>query len=389
MVVLVVLPAHAWAATPPKSIARALARSPLFVDPAFDGARPAAQRASLLRALRAASRPVYVAFVPIVAGDEYDGDAHDFLAVLHDQLGRDGIYVTVSDGLLVHREYGGTYDQYLVVSAASSVTSREAPSDEAPLAYVRRFVDALEDPDIVKRANPQPDTPAKAPDDGGGADATGLILGIIGAVLLLAIVVAVLRAGRGRRGGAHYAEQPLPVLPRHVFENARAAAQEDLREQARAAVIDFAAALDPVSPPAGPAAAREYDVALDASATASRVLEHAHTVPDLVGVLALIDRGYAALAAAQALAAGRSPAPAQPLCFFNPLHGRAQRRVAWSDGPHVPACGECAKAVKRGDPPDALRDGRRPYMECDTVWAHTGYGAFADDLVGRVARGER
>ena len=199
------------------------------------------------------------------------------------------------------------------------------------------------------------------------------------------IVVAI----ASTRRGARYVGGPLPVLPRHVFENARAAAQEDLREQARAAVIEFAAAIDPVAPPGDAAAAREYDIALEASAGASRTLERASSVPDLVGVLVLVDRGYAALAAAQALTAGRSPSQAQPLCFFNPLHGRSRRRVAWQGGAKVPACAECANALRRGEPPDTLRDGRRAYMECDSVWAQSGYGAFADDLVGRVGRGDR
>ena len=168
--------APASAATPPKSIARALARSPVFVDPAFDGTVTAAQRTSLVRAVRAASRPVYVAFHPLEAGDEYDGDAHTFLAVLHDHLARDGIYLTVREGQLLHRGYGETYREDLTANAAISVITGAGPRDETPVARVRRFLGALADPDIIERANPQPDraTPASESGDDGAIGTTAI-----------------------------------------------------------------------------------------------------------------------------------------------------------------------------------------------------------------------
>jgi hypothetical protein len=394
VVLALVAASPASAVTDPGVIAHALERSPVYVDPAFAGAVPEAQRRSLVRVLRDASRPLYVAFVPIIAGDEYGGEARQFLSVLHDRLGRDGVYVTIQDGQLQHREYGAGSEADDAVYEASYVIIGEGPRNEAPVARVKRFVAALADPGLAERyrrargepARPSP--PAAGGERSGGGDGSGgatLLVVLAGLALALVLGVAVIR----RRRGAGYASEPLPVLPRRVFENARAAAEEDLRDQARQAVVDFAAALDPVAPPSEPAAAADYALALDAHSAASRTLDGAHGVPDLVGVLALIDRGYTALAAAQARAAGRPGPPVVPLCLFNPLHGYARREVAWRDGLRVPVCADCAAALRRGEAPDALRDGSQPYLEGDSVWARTGYGAFGDDLVGRVSQGRR
>lgn len=391
----------ARAATDPDTIARALSRSPVYVDPAFENAVSESQRRRLVRALRGAQPPVYVAFVPIIAGDEYDGDPADFLSVLHDRLNRDGVYVTIHEGLLRHRQYGVSAAEDRIVNAASYVIIGEGPRNEAPAAHVMRFLEAVDDPTVVARyraALAARDGSGGSPagesgggdEDGGDEDGGAAWSALLLVVALLIIAAAAVLVRRRRRGdGARYAHEPLPVLPRRVFENARAAAEEDLREQARRAVVDFAAALDPVSPPDDAAAAAQYELAVDASSAASRTLDDARGTLDLVGVLVLVDRGYAALAAAQALAAGRQVTPVKPLCFFNPLHGRSRTETGWSDRLLVPVCAECARALQHGGAPDALHDGQQAYMEGDSVWARSGYGAFADDLVGRVSRGER
>jgi hypothetical protein len=55
----------------------------------------------------------------------------------------------------------------------------------------------------------------------------------------------------------------------------------------------------------------------------------------------------------------------------------------------VPVCERCIEALSTGIAPDALLDDGRPYLERDTVWSRTGYGALDDDLLPRVVRGER
>jgi hypothetical protein len=112
-------------------------------------------------------------------------------------------------------------------------------------------------------------------------------------------------------------------------------------------------------------------------------------VPDLAGVLALAQEGRDALAGS----------PGLPLCFFNPLHGRAALRTGWRplgrrDRLDVAVCQDCADALRGRRAPEVLTDragdGRTvPYFELPaglSVWSATGYGSLASPLDGFNAR---
>lgn len=163
-----------------------------------------------------------------------------------------------------------------------------------------------------------------------------------------------------------------------VFAIADTAGTERVRRQAQEAVIAFGQELEnaPVRD--------DLDRALDAYQAAAMTLDAATSLADLAGVLVLVNLGRG----------GR------PLCFFNPLHGPSARLVTWRligtrEQLRVPACPVCQQAVSRHRPPEVLPDttGRKhlPYLEADpgrSVWAATGYGAFCDDLVDRILRGD-
>jgi LPXTG-motif cell wall-anchored protein len=222
-----------------------------------------------------------------------------------------------------------------------------------------------------------------AGEDGGGA---GTVVLVVVALLLLALVAWVVRR---RRRAARPAAGPMPVIPQRVFEHARAAERAELREDADRELLALATLLDEQPVPSREDAQDAYQRALDAYTAARRRMARDAPTVDLVGVLVLVDQARGDLARASALDAGRRVAPQRPLCAFHPLHGRSTRTVPWQRGLQVPACAVCAKAVRGGRTPDALRDGDAPYFERDTVWARTGFGAWADDLVERVSRGER
>lgn len=163
-----------------------------------------------------------------------------------------------------------------------------------------------------------------------------------------------------------------------VFALAAVGDSERARRQAQEAVIAFGEELENAPPD------DDLDHALDAYQAASMALDCATSLADLAGVLVVVNLGR------------RRP----PLCFFNPLHGASVRQVTWRligtrDQLHVPACTACIQAVSRRRPPEVVADmvhGRRvPYLEVDaalSVWAATGYGIIADDLVARILRGD-
>src|SRR5207247_6012125 len=124
--------------------------------------------------------------------------------------------------------------------------------------------------------------------------------------------------------------------------------------------------------------------ALDAYQAATMALDAARTMVDLAGVLVLVNEGRRR----------------RPLCFFNPLHGGSAGLTKWRligtrDSLRVPACLDCARAVKRRRPPSVLAEqvggAHVPYFEADperSVRAATGFGVFSGDLVDRILRGD-
>jgi hypothetical protein len=175
-----------------------------------------------------------------------------------------------------------------------------------------------------------------------------------------------------------------------VFAAARAADESELRLRAEAEVLALGEAAE-----ATESGTPGLQHVLDAYAAAGTVLDAARGIPDLAGVLALVAEGRSALTGGDGL----------PLCFFNPLHGRADRRLNWRplgrrESLRVAACATCAAAVRTRRAPEVLtdtdEDGRTvPYFEIPSersVWAATGYGSLVpgeeDGLTGRVTRGD-
>jgi len=383
--------------------AAALERSPVVVSAPYDAViTPAAER-RLVRKIKALDQPILMALVPLVEGDQFNGDARAFVSTLRDRMNRDGIYVAVDNRYLRAFEYragetfyrGSAEDAMQLANYANPDGSRATDAyDRTLLERAERFLDNLALPaaELEKRTaafesqRDQQISRGNDPRDGGSALATVLV----GGAILLIAGFLVHRARR--RSGARPASSALPVLPDRVFEHARAAQRANLREDADDELMKLSKVLDDQPMPKKPAAQDAYQRALDAYAAARRRTGTEAPTVDLVGALVLVDHARHDLATAAAVDAGKKPRKRPALCVFDPLHGRADRNVRWQhDGRRlqVPACTACATAVERGADPDALRDGDRPYFEADSVWARTGFGAFSDDLVERVARGER
>lgn len=202
-------------------------------------------------------------------------------------------------------------------------------------------------------------------------------------VVLLAALPLVGLAVWGVRRRAH---RPVRVVPlsEGVVDSVDSAAHEELRRE-----------LTRVLPSYGRRVARfkgsreRASDALAAYEAAARVLDTAGDVSDLVGVRVLLDHCEAALN-------GR-PAPRH--CFFDPRHrgetARTSLRVPASPrATSVQACADCRRDLRAHVPPRAVLDSSHgqptPYYAVPaqhSVWAATGYGTLAPDLVQRVLGG--
>ncbi|MFJ2955323.1 hypothetical protein [Streptomyces sp. NPDC087270] len=377
------LGAPATGGTAGQRIADALKASPVYVDPAYAGAVPPARQKQLVARIGRTHLPIKVALVPLVKGDAFDGDSTVLQGVLHDRLGMGNLILITMDG-----EFGDTLtgqewpdDTHQVMDAASAVGLMDDMKSAGLADRVAKAIDLIASGD-GKKAYDQatadiggPPTTAKAEHGKGGSAGSGP-----GAVVWLLVVAAVVVLGGGagwllRRRSMARRASPF-AFPREVFAAEEVADESALRRRAEAEVIALGEAVEDADAGSRPGLAR----ALDAYAAAGKVLDGARGIPDLAGVLALVAEGRDAFD-------GRFDA--LPLCFFDPLHGRAARRLVWRplgsrDTLRVAACAECATAVEQHRAPEVLTDtatdGRRvPYFEVpagESVWAATGYGSL-------------
>jgi hypothetical protein len=398
LITLLAAAAPAVATMAPKEIAAQLRSSPLVVDPSLDDAVPKAQRDAVLIAIRKAPYPVWVVFVPLTAGDRYGGDGSRFLDVVQSRLGRDGVYVTI-DQVLTTRDFGVDDSHPDLFYATEVGQFGTADYQEPKIEKIRRFVEALSlsDADLATRfaetearmraTRDAVDGPSST--TGGSDGGSGWLLPVLlGLGAVLAGLMA-LRLVRYRRRSARPAAPDEPLIPARVFEHASTAQAGELRDQIEARLLEFAARIDRRPTPERPDAQERQQHALDAYAAARRVLAQRPEMVDLVGALVLVEDGTRALAAAEALEAGRpAPGPSR-LCFFDPRHPGVSKLVDWERGLRVPACQACRNDLRAGRPPDALRDDGRVWFETDSLWARTGFGVFEPDLAERLLRGER
>ncbi|MBE2318626.1 hypothetical protein DVA67_021790 [Solirubrobacter sp. CPCC 204708] len=370
--------------------AAGLARSPLYVDPSLRSAITEQERTQLESRLAEQRPPVLVALVPVVPGDAVNGKPRALLTVLRRRTGqRDAILVTVKDGSLT-ADLPDDEDEQLY--AASSYTNLvEHDYGERIATTLNRYLDALADPDIVAKAEQaredlddrlddtpsRPSVPAAGAAGADGGFPTALVV-VIGVALLSAASLLVVR---GRRGARPAPDGPL-FLPDHVFEAAHGSRRRELRRTVENELVELVGELDAQPVPDLPAAQEHYQRALDARDAARRITEDPDASDaDLVGALVLEDVARQALA--DALGRGTK---VRALCALNPLHGRSAGSGRWGSSPKLPLCQACLADVRAKRAPEVLDDGGRPYLERDTVWARTAFGALVSNLPAEVVR---
>ncbi len=345
LVVLLAPGGRASADDPPHALVRmdrvatALDEDPLFVDGDFAGILDSRERRQIRKAIDDASAsfgmPVFVVMVPNTRESESQGYNDVFLHGLHDQLGKDGLYLMVDqDGELegvpfeVPREFG--YE--LIPRALDTPVDRRKPFD----GIVSRIGQALalaadsppgepDTPRLYMTADPfgQDDRPSstREPELFGPFFAGLLALGPIAAMVLFALFIAVRAVYRSWRH---------PVVPtRPRVRRLRALADREL-------ALLAALLPPPDDAPGRLAALRSYDAARLLSDDVGRrpAAGDASAALDLVGVVVLARQGREVL----------EKGLARPLvpCQANPLHGQGILKRQVAGLPQGKVCKECA-----------------------------------------------
>lgn len=387
--------AEAKAPSPGERIANALRSSPVYVDPAFEESVPPARQDQLARRIARTGLPIKVVLTPLVKGDSFNGDSAVLAEVVHDRLARRDLVLITTDGEFTNSLNGYEWpgDAHQARDAVAAVGFLNEMREARPAERTAKAIELVERGDGTKAyeeatsdlGGDNGSGPAhKTPSDTGTSPwrwSTPIAVPALATAALGLLLFIRRRSRRSRRGTSF-------TYPQTVFATARAADEAEVRRRAEAEVLDLGEAVrstdlsDSSASPASSASGLQR--ALDAYAAAGTVLDASHGLPDLAGVLALTAEGRDALDAV--------PAPL-PLCFFNPLHGRAADRLDWRalgrrDSLRVAACPTCADAVRLRQAPEVLtdtaEDGHRvPYFEVpNSFWATTGYGSLLADEDG-------
>ncbi|PTH88289.1 hypothetical protein C9J60_15710 [Streptomyces sp. A244] len=367
-------------------IANALRTSPVYVDESYAEAVPPSRQRQLADRIRRTGLPIKVVLTPLTKGDAFDGESDLLAGAVRDRLPerRDLVLITSDgdfpDSLQGYEWPGDTHQARRAVAAAGFLDEmRDASLADLTAKAVdlvaegkgeQRYDEAMSD--LGGSAHPTR--------SGSGAAGSGSGSGMTGWWLLIAVPALALTA-LATRAALLRSRTSSPAVAHLVFATARAADEAQVRRRAEAEVL----ALGEATRAADVAATPNLQQALDAYAAAGTVLDGARGLPDLAGALALAQEGRDAL----------TGSPGLPLCFFNPLHGRAALRTGWRplgrrDRLDVAVCQECADALRDRRAPEVLpdtdEDGRRvPYFEVPagrSAWAASGYGSLMPPSAG-------
>ncbi|WP_166349281.1 hypothetical protein [Phytoactinopolyspora limicola] len=363
------------------SIADHLAESPVYVEP---GALPAEHVQSITEMVEDSPVPIYVVYLPLRYDDEFNGSAGQLLTLVHDQLGADGVYVSIDSLDVLTARTHGVSSQY--------DAARVAHQEDTHVGKIERFVELVAtgtgEQAYRELRDSRSSSSSESFTEGVAAAAGGVVVfAVVGAIIWAFAYRAKIRRDSRRVARAY-------SVPAHVLDAVRGARSEAVTEQARSTILALGEELERTDVPPGGSALTEYRAALDAYDAAGRTLDRQQNLADIVGALVLAETGEAHLrrtAGRDALRRRPRPRP----CFFNPLHGAAQRdvRLPGSAAGSVGACGVCAEQVDSDVQPDTLQvtvGGQDvPYYESGLEpWASTGYGALRANLVERVLTGQ-
>ncbi|WP_157963972.1 hypothetical protein [Actinocorallia populi] len=358
-------------------VATALEKDPFFIDEELLGTLDAKERKRIRTAIRRTSRslgmPVFVLLIPNPSSSEADGRNDVFLHWLHDELGKDGLYLMAdheADLEVVPFEVPRDIGYMLIGEELVDSADPGDPFADLP----QRIEGALDElagtppgepatPRLYATADPfgRKELPVNEPETWGSFWG-GLFAGLSAVLALYGIAVAIRGRYRSLTRSPHDSPQPR-------VKSLRALADEEL------------ARLAALMPPPDDAPGRLY---VQRSYDAARFLSEGvgpdpgprdtGAALDLVGVIVLARQGREIL----------EKDLLRPLvpCRMNPLHGPGVLKRKVVGMPTGKVCRACAdvRPNERGDKVLRVPGGYR-YHEVDGRWKR---GYVGQDLAERV-----
>ncbi|WP_326785336.1 hypothetical protein [Streptomyces sp. NBC_00151] len=363
-------PAHA--ATDVSTVAAALRKGPVYVDPAASGQLSASEADALAAKIKKADKPLFVAVLPA------DFPTENLFRNLRTDTGVTGLYAI---------RLGDRFD----ARADSAVMSRSAVQNlvvgvqgvSDANTQLNRFTD-LALPGIHGSAPASWGGATNGGGNGGGVSTGALIA--VGAVAVVGGAGAYTVVRRNRRRKEEEQRAALDRLRVVVDEDITAFGEELDR-------LDF----HPAEAGADDVMRADYERALDAYEQAKSFMAEARRPEDVRAVTQSLEEGRFSLAVLAARREHRPVPERRAPCFFDPRHGPSVADAAWTpDGGaprEVPVCKADWMRLTGGEQPEVreveTEYGRRPYWDAGPAygpWAggYFGGGVLPGLLVGTV-----
>ncbi|MCK7622610.1 hypothetical protein MUU72_05725 [Streptomyces sp. RS10V-4] len=345
------------------TVAEALRKSPVYVDPRVRDQLPDADRDALARKIRDADKPVFVAVLPETA----EFPQATLLRDLRTKVGVTGVYAVHlgADGF-----NAGADRQVLPRNAVANLKSAAKGAHRGDAkGMVTEFAEQA-------AAQARGEAPASWGGTGSGGSATGLLVG--GAVVVAGGLGGYALFRRARKQREERERAALDALRVVVDEDITAFGEELDR-------LDFS----PSEPGATDTMRADYTSALDAYDLAKTRMSEARRPGDVQAVTAALEDGRFALATLAARRTG-APLPERRLpCFFDPRHGPSTTDVQWAPpggAPRpVPACAADATRVADGREPLTRTvqtpGGPQPYWDAGPAYSPWAGGYFGGGSV--------
>ncbi|GAA2323243.1 hypothetical protein OKJ48_39265 [Streptomyces kunmingensis] len=351
----------AFAASDVSTVADALEKSPVYVDPAVAGDLTSADVDALEKRIKDAGKPVMVAVLPS------DFPKQNLFNDLRTKTGIVGVYgVRLGDAFDARADH-----QVMSNDAVHNLTT--SVRGESGRQQLDDFVSTA-----VRTAR------GSAPsswDGAGGTDdgvSAGPLIGI-GAVVVAGGAGAYALARRNRRRKEEEQRRALDRLRVVVDEDITAFGEELDR-------LDF----HPAEAGADDAMRADYERALDSYEKAKQYMAAARRPEDVRGVTQALEDGRFSLALLAARREGRPLPERRAPCFFDPRHGPSVEDAEWTPAGgaprEVPVCAADATRLRDGVEPmvrtvDAGAGERRPYYDAGPMYGPWAGGYFGGGIL--------
>lgn len=380
--------------TDAQQIAEALKDDPFHIDGAVEGSLNAELIDQARETAKELDYDVYV-----IAVDEHSLN-RDLLEQIKVFNGGEGSFIMINgeSQIAVDVNFADNHDLNMQVMDQLSVAREEWNISSPSTTKLNILLDLYAQPQEYKQEEAVTGQEAPGSEvqtvDGSGSFAP-MFLG--GAVLILALVIAGIWFTRSRRQRREVTRtQQRFQLPDRLLNRVDSLQRRSLRETINADTTQLAGEIDRLQTQnLNAVSAASVERGLDAYQMARTIVDDETSERiDLAGAMVLLRQAGREIAEADAARkrkrspGARSGLP-QSLCTINPLHGEAQsttRLDADASGVRVPVCGSCQNDRQRGNQLQWIFDGDRPYVEGDSVWAQTLFGAIGSDLITALHR---